>query len=82
MDAQYFQLKNYNELEKIYSEDEIWKINEKFLDIQTSSGREIYLSHNPEEFLSSNTFFGRELKYLEDNGYKFIKEGDLWHAIR
>ena len=53
MDAQYFQLDNWDELAARYSDDEIWKINEKFLDIQTSSRREIYLSHNPEEYLGN-----------------------------
>ena len=60
MDAQYFQLDNWDELAARYSDDEIWKINEKFLDIQTSSGREIYLSHNPEEYLGKEQFYSRE----------------------
>ena len=82
MDAQYFQLDNWDELEARYSDDEIWKINEKFLDIQTSSGREIYLSHNPEEYLGKEQFYSRELQYLLDNGYKFVDEGGIWHAVR
>ena len=82
MDAQYFQLDNWDELEARYSDDEIWKINEKFLDIQTSSGREIYLSHNPEDYLGKGQFYSRELQYLLDNGYKFVDEGGIWHAVR
>ena len=82
MDAQYFQLDNWDELSARYSEDELWKINEKFLDIQTSSGREIYLSHNPEEYLGKEQFYSRELQYLLDNGYKFVDEGGIWHAVR
>ena len=82
MDAQYFQLDNWDELAARYSDDEIWKINEKFLDIQTSSGREIYLSHNPEEYLGKEQFYSRELQYLLDNGYKFVDEGGIWHAVR
>ena len=82
MDAQYFQLDNWDELAARYSDDEIWKINEKFLDIQTSSGREIYLSHNPEEYLGKEQFYSRELQYLLDNGYKFVDEGGFWHAVR
>ena len=82
MDAQYFQLDNWNELAARYSDDEIWKINEKFLDIQTSSGREIYLSHNPEDYLGKGQFYSRELQYLLDNGYKFVDEGGMWHAVR
>ena len=82
MDAQYFQLDNWDELSARYSEDELWKINEKFLDIQTSSGREIYLSHNPEDYLGKEQFYSRELQYLLDNGYKFVDEGGIWHAVR
>ena len=82
MDAHYFQLDNWDELAARYSDDEIWKINEKFLDIQTSSGREIYLSHNPEEYLGKEQFYSRELQYLLDNGYKFVDEGGIWHAVR
>ena len=82
IDAQYFQLDNWDELAAKYSDDEIWKINEKFLDIQTSSGREIYLSHNPAEYIKEKSFYAREIQYLMDNGYRFVKEGDIWHAIR
>ena len=82
MDAQYFQLDNWQEIAEAYSEDEIWKINERFLDIQTSSGREIYLSHNPNDYINKTDFYSRELRYLVENGYKFVKKGDLWHAIR
>lgn len=82
MDAQYFQLDNWDELASKYSNDEIWKINEKFLDIQTSSGREIYLSHDPADYINGTDFYSRELNYLLDNGYTFVKEGDIWNAIR
>ena len=66
----------------VYSNDEIWKINERFLDIQISSGREIYLSHNPAEYIMRSEFYSSELNYLVENGYTFVKEGDIWHAIR
>ena len=82
MDAQYFQLDNWDELASKYSNDEIWKINQRFLDIQTSSGREIYLSHNPADYINKMDFYSKELNYLLDNWYSFVREGDLWHAIR
>lgn len=82
MTDQYFQLDNWEELAAKYSDDEMWKINEKFLDIQMSSGREIYLSHNPEDYIGDGTFFARELQYLMENGYRFIDEGEIWHAVR
>ena len=82
MDAQYFELDNWSELAAKYSDDEIWKINQKFLDIQTSSGREIYLSHNPADYIGDGSFYSREIQYLIDNGYKFVDEGGIWHAVR
>ena len=82
MDAQYVNLKNWDELSSQYSSNEIWKINEKFLDIQTSSGRDIYLSHNPAKFLNDGSYYSKEIQSFIDNGYKFVKEGDIWHAIR
>lgn len=82
IDAQYFNLDEWDELAAQYSNDEIWKINERFLDIQTSSGREIYLSHDPALFEGDGSFYSKEIQYLYDNGYKIIKEGDLWHAVR
>ena len=82
MDAQYFQLDNWNELSVKYDDNQIWKINEKFLDIQTSSGRDIYLSHNPAQFRGDGSFYSREIQYLEDAGYKFVEEGGIWHAVR
>jgi len=65
-----------------YSNDNIWKINEEFLDIETSSGREIYLSHNPEDYIGDGSFYSKEIQYILDNGYKFDDEGGIWHAIR
>lgn len=82
MDAQYFQLDNWHELASKYSDDEIWKINQKFLDIETSSGREIYLSHNPEDYIGGTSFYSKEIKYLIDNGYRFVNEGGIWHVVR
>ena len=82
MGAQYFQLDNWDDLASKYEGDEIWKINERYLDIQTSSGREIYLTNNPNDFIDGKGFYTREVNYLLDNGYTFVKEGDFWHAVR
>lgn len=83
MNAQYFELDNWDELAKLYDPDEIWKINEKFLDIQIASGREIYLTANPEIHLLKDSFYTKELKYLQRHGFKFKKiSKDLWYVIR
>ncbi len=77
-----FNIGNWEELVVKYGEEQMWKINERFLDIQTSSGRGIYLSHNPAQYATGNSYYAREIQYLIKNGYKFIKEGDIWHAVR
>jgi RHS repeat-associated protein len=81
-DSQYFQLDNFDELKHVYkmSDDEIFRINERFLEIQTSSGRDILLSHNPLEYLGGEGFYSRELNFLIKNGYKFKKVGEIWLA--
>ena len=76
MDAQYFNLDNWDDLSSKYPDEEIWKINERFLDIQTSSGREIYLSHYPDDYLEGDSFYTKEIHYLIDNGYRFVDEGE------
>ncbi|MGX7243925.1 T7SS effector LXG polymorphic toxin [Enterococcus quebecensis] len=80
--AQYFELDNWDELSKMYSDKEIWKINEKFLDIQIASGRDIYFSHNPLDFIGDGSFYSQEIAYLQSHGFGFEKIGDLWHVIR
>ncbi len=82
MNAQYFNIDNWDELSLQYSTDEIWKINQRVLDIQTSSGREIYLSHDPTKYVGGDSYYSKEIQYLINNGYRFAKEGDIWHAIR
>ena len=32
--------------------------------------------------LGKEQFYSRELQYLLDNGYKFVDEGGIWHAVR
>ena len=82
-DSQYFELDNFRELKEVYkmTDDEIFEINRRFLEIQTSSGRDILLSHNPDTFLGDGSFYSREIQFLVDSGYNFVKEGDIWRAI-
>lgn len=72
-DAQYYNLDEWDELAKTYSRDEMWKVNEKFLDIEIASGRDIYLSHDPAKFSGDGSFFAKEIEYLRQHGYKFVK---------
>lgn len=42
----------------------------------------IYLSHEPAKYIGEDFYYSEEIQYLMDNGYRFVKEGDIWHAIR
>ena len=81
--SQYFQLEDskWNALSSQYSNEGMWKVNEKFLDIQIASGRDIYLSHNPNDYRTKISFFSKEISYLESHGFRFAQEGDIWRAI-
>ncbi|MBQ8536921.1 MAG: hypothetical protein IJ461_05890 [Clostridia bacterium] len=64
--CQYFYLEKWDELVKFYGEKQLWRINEKFLDIQTSSGRDIYFSHDPLAKYKPNSGYDQELIYAEE----------------
>ncbi|MGO2961379.1 MAG: hypothetical protein ACTIDE_02090 [Carnobacterium maltaromaticum] len=80
--SQFFELDNWDELSIQYSDEEIWKVNEKFLDIQIGSGREILFSHNPVEYIGDGSFYSKEIQYLIDHGFSFEKLGDVWSVVR
>lgn len=81
MNAQYFNLDNFDELVEAYGRNEMWRINEKFLDNQIASGRNIVFSNNPNK-ATANSYFRREVDYLIDRGYSFEKKGRYWHAYK
>ena len=37
---------------------------------------------DPAKFSGDGSFFAKEIEYLRQHGYKFVKEGDLWHAVQ
>ena len=42
----------------------------------------INLDYDPAKFSGDGSFFAKEIEYLRQHGYKFVKEGDLWHAVQ
>lgn len=79
----------WNALEKeaVSNYDEIWKVNQQFLDEQILSDKRILLSNNPFDGYyfedGAKRFYQRELDYLTDKGYTFKEVGEgLWEAIR
>lgn len=70
----------YNLVNK--SDDEIWRINKKFIDNQKAAGKEFWFSHDP--FSPRNEqFFAKEVNYLIEglDVKDFEKIGDLWKAV-
>lgn len=80
-EASYFKVDDWNSVTKGLSNDEIWRINETFLDQQIMQGKQILFSHNPLE-ARPNSFFEREVNYLKDLGYKFNQKNQwTWEAV-
>jgi len=77
--ATYFKLDNWRELSGQLSRDELWKINESFLNQQLRAGKEVILSHDPSK---ATGFFLREVDYLKDLGYRFVQDGWVWRAVK
>lgn len=79
LDAQYFYMSS-SEREyflNTYGADQEAYARERFLLMETSSGRDIYLSTNPNDL--SDPIFAHEVQYLRENGYDFIECQDgLW----
>ena len=67
--------------------DEIWKINQRFIDEQIVANKRILLSDNPYNGYyfedGSRRFYQRELDYLTSKGFSFESTSDgMWMAIR
>jgi RHS repeat-associated protein len=80
-EGSYFKVDDWNSVTKGLSNDEIWRINETFLDQQVMQGKQILFSHNPLE-ARPNSFFEREVNYLQDLGYRFKQKNQwTWEAV-
>ena len=77
----YFDLgdKGWNEALNKVGESNMWEINKKFLEQQLQQGKSFYLSHDP---MKASGYFQKEVNFLKDNGFKFIKDGDFWKAVK
>ena len=57
----------------------MWKINKKFLEQQLQQRKIFYFSHDS---MKASGYFQKEVNFLKDNGFKFIKDGDFWKAVK
>ena len=81
-DATYFKVDDWNTVTKGLSQDEIWRINESFLDQQVIQGKQILFSHDPLNARPAS-FFEREVNYLRELGYEFRQKNQwTWEAVR
>ena len=67
--------------------DEIWKVNQQFIDEQIAANKNILLSNDPYKgyYFDDGTkrFYQREIDYILSKGYTFESTGDdLWKAVR
>ena len=67
--------------------DEIWKVNQQFIDEQISNNKIIVLSDNPYKkyYFNDGTkrFYQREIDYILGKGYTFeLTSEGLWKAVR
>ncbi len=76
--ATYFQLDNWSEVQFIIGKENMWNINEQFLEQQLAQGKTFILSHNP---LFADGYYLQEIEFLKAHGYHFIEYGELWKAI-
>ena len=82
LEATYFKVKDWRAVTKGLSPDEIWRINEAFLENQIRQGKEILFSHNPLK-AKPGSFFEREVHYLRKLGHEFRQKNEwVWEATR
>lgn len=84
-DGTYFSLEQskWNQISKDYGKASLDRLNKQFLIEQTDAGKKIIITHDPlSEALRKDSAFGKEMQFLEDKGYEFIKSGDFWEAVR
>ena len=80
--ASYFKVVDWKKTTKGLTQDEIWKINEAFIDQQLKQGKKILFSHDPLK-ARANSFFEREVEYLRELGYSFRKKNEwTWEAFK
>lgn len=59
----YFELDNWDEVAQTFGNDNMWLINEQFLNEQWYAGKEFFFSHNPLE-AEAGSYFEREVLHL------------------
>jgi hypothetical protein len=64
-----------DEIWKHLDESGKWDLNKKFLDRIVKQSKEIVFSHDPRLYINSDSFFGKEIRYLLSKGFKISDDG-------
>ena len=60
---------------------EMWRINQQYLDDRIKAGNMFEFTTNPLD-LPENSYGKMEAQHLSDNGYKVIRDGNIWRMIK
>ena len=78
--ATYFQVDDWDGLvNSVGGEQNVWNVNQAFLQQQLDAGKSFILSHDP---ATATGYFLKEVNFLQNNGFQFIQDGPLWRAVQ
>ncbi len=79
--ATYFSMSDWTAVEEILGADKMWNINKAFLDQQIAQGKSFLFTGNPA--VSTAGYFTKlEYQHLIDSGYKIVRDGEYYRAIK
>jgi len=83
-ESTYFQMDNWDEVVKKVGADNMWNINEAFLQQQEAAGKTFYLAHDPDDPEVANSYYLSEIDWLRSRGYEFEFDAGvgLWRAVK
>ncbi|RQO32859.1 hypothetical protein DBR37_16295 [Herminiimonas sp. KBW02] len=82
--ATYYEVAAWDAMMKELGRERMWEINKSFLDKAIAEGKKIVFTSDPRVISQTApvSFTNREISYLESKGYKFIKDGEIYRAVR
>lgn len=81
LEATYFDMDNYDEVDSASNTDFMWEINKSFLETQNSQGKQFLLTDNPDTATGS---YAKEVNWLKQQGFNFEYSSGmgLWKAVK
>ncbi len=72
-------MKNWDEASGVLGAENMWNVNKAFIEQQLLKGKDFILSHDP---LKATGYFAKEVELLTEKGFTFIRNGELWKAVK